>query len=122
MEGLWGGSLAAHAGTCFKLFSHYLALAVFPHPLIADYTGDVFPLSPGFADAPTLLAVLLLAAFAAIAVRVYPSRPLVALGMGWFLTALAPVLQILPKSSGLVLQFTDLRPRSLDLVIQPCLQ
>ena len=96
MEGLWGGSLAAHAGTCFKLFSHYLALAVFPHPLIADYTGDVFPLSPGFADGPTLLAVLLLAAFVAVAVRVYPSRPLVSLGMGWFLAALAPVLQILP--------------------------
>lgn len=96
MEGLWGGSLAAHAGTSFKLFSHYLALAVFPHPLIADYTGDVFPFSPGFADAPTLLAVLLLAAFAAAAVRVYPSRPLVSLGMGWFLTALVPVLQILP--------------------------
>ncbi len=96
MEGLWGGSLAAHAGTCFKLFSHYLALAVFPHPLIADYTGEVFPLSPGFADAPTLLAVLLLAAFAAVAVLVFPSRPLVSLGMGWFLTALAPVLQVLP--------------------------
>ncbi len=96
MEGLWGGSLAAHAGTCFKLFSHYLALAVFPHPLIADYTGDVFPLSPGFADAPTLLAVLLLAAFAVTAVWVYPSRPLVSLGMGWFLAALVPVLQILP--------------------------
>ena len=96
MEGLWGGSLAAHAGTGFKLFSHYLALAVFPHPLIADYSGEVFPLSPGFADAPTLLAVLLLAAFAYVAVRVYPSRPLVSLGMGWFLTALVPVLQILP--------------------------
>ena len=96
MEGLWGGSLAAHAGTCFKLFSHYLALAVFPHPLIADYTGDVFPLSPGFADVPTLLAVVLLAAFIAVAVRVYPSRPLVSLGMGWFLASLVPVLQILP--------------------------
>lgn len=96
MEGLWGGSLAAHAGTSFKLFSHYLALAVFPHPLIADYTGDVFPLSPGFADAPTLLAVLLLAAFVAVAFWLYPSRPLVSLGMGWFLTALAPVLQIVP--------------------------
>ena len=96
MEGLWGRSLAAHAGTSFKLFSHYLALAVFPHPLIADYSGEVFPLSPGFADAPTLLAVLLLAAFAYVAVRVYPSRPLVSLGMGWFLTALVPVLQILP--------------------------
>ena len=96
MEGLWGGSLAAHAGTCFKLFSHYLRLALFPHPLIADYTGDVFALSPGFADASTLLAVLLLAAFVAVAVRIYPSRPLVSLGMGWFLTALVPVLQILP--------------------------
>ena len=96
MEELWGGSLAAHAGTCFKLFSHYLGLALFPHPLIADYTGDVFALSPGFADAPTLLAVLLLAVFAAAAVRVYPVRPLVSLGMGWFLTALVPVLQILP--------------------------
>ena len=96
MEGLWGGSLAAHAGTSFKLFSHYLSLALFPHPLIADYTGDVFALSPGFADAPTLLAVLLLAAFIAVAVRVYPSRPLVSLGMGWFLTALVPVLQIVP--------------------------
>ena len=96
MEGLWGGSLAAHAGTSFKLFSHYLALAVFPHPLIADYTGEVFPLSPGFADAPTLLAVILLAAFVAAAVRIHPSRPLVSLGMGWFLAALVPVLQIVP--------------------------
>ena len=96
MEGLWGGSLAAHAGTSFKLFSHYLRLALFPHPLIADYTGEVFALSPGFADAPTLLSVLLLAAFAAVAVWLYPSRPLVSLGMGWFLVALVPVLQILP--------------------------
>ena len=96
MEGLWGGSLAAHAGTCFKLFSHYVGLAVFTHPLIADYTGEVFPLSPGFADASTLMAVVLLAAFVAVAVWIYPSRPLVSLGMGWFLATLAPVLQIVP--------------------------
>jgi len=96
MEGLWGGSLAAHAGTSFKLFSHYLGLAVFPHPLIADYAGEVFPLSPGFADASTLMAVVLLAAFVAVAVWIYPSRPLVSLGMGWFVATLAPVLQIVP--------------------------
>ncbi len=93
MAGYWGGSLLNQWATSFKLFVHYLRLALFPYPLIADYTG-VFPVSSGLTEPSTLLCLIVSVAYVAAALRLYRDRPLVTLGMGWFLVSLLPVLQI----------------------------
>ena len=93
MAGYWGGSLAAQWATSFKLFVHYLRLALVPYPLLADYTG-VFPISTGFMEPATLVCVLISGAYLGLALWCFRRRPLVTLGMGWFLVPLLPVLQI----------------------------
>ena len=93
MAGYWGGSLAAQWATSFKLFVHYLSLALVPYALLADYTG-VFPISTGFTEPATLVCVLISAAYLGLAVWLFRCRPLVTLGMAWFLVSLLPVLQI----------------------------
>ena len=93
MAGYWGGSLAAQWATSFKLFVHYLSLALVPHRLLADYTS-VFPISTGFTEPATLVCVLISAAYVGLALWLFGRRPLVTLGMGWFLVSLLPVLQI----------------------------
>ncbi len=96
IEGVWGDSWTANWGTSFKLFQHYLLLVVFPYPLRADYLGEVFPVSAGFGEPATLLAVLLAAAYGAAAVWASRRQPAVSFGMLWFALALLPVLQLIP--------------------------
>ncbi len=96
MAGFWGGSPWVHYGTSFKLFLHYARLAVVPYPLIADYTGDVFRLSKGFAEPITLGCIVFLAGYLFVAVRMHTHNPRITVGMLWFFVALLPVLQIVP--------------------------
>ncbi len=96
MTGFWGGGLATNLGTSVKLFAHYLKLVFFPYPLIADYSGSVFPISKGFAESMTLLAVLMLAAYVVFAILGARRSPSVSFAMFWFLIALLPVLQLVP--------------------------
>ena len=96
MTGYWGDDFLVNLGTSLKLFAHYLKLAVWPHPLLADYTGEVFPLSRGFAEVSTLASGLLLVAFLVGIIWMARKKPLIALGMSWFLLTLLPVLQIIP--------------------------
>ena len=96
MEGFWGGELATNVGTSFKLLMHYLKLAVWPHPLIADYTGEVFPISQGFLELSTLLAVATAGGYVTLVGWAYRRSPRLAFALLWFLLALFPVLQIIP--------------------------
>lgn len=96
MIGFWGGGATANYATTLKLFAHYLKLTVWPHPLIADYKGEVFPPATGFADPAVLLCGLLLLAYLGVAFWAISRLPRVAFGMFWFLVALLPVLQIIP--------------------------
>ncbi len=96
MSGFWGGDPGANFGTSLKLFAHYLKLVFWPHPLIADYTGQVFPLSTGLAEPATLLGGVILLGFLLLAIWQSGRRPLVSLGMFWFLLSLLPVLQLIP--------------------------
>lgn len=96
MVGLWGGSLVTHLGTCFKLFVHYLKLVLVPYPLIADYTGEVFPISKGFLEPSTLLAVAVVSGYLILTGWACRRNPRLAFGLLWFLLALLPVLQIVP--------------------------
>ena len=89
----WGGTVATQWATSFKLFVHYLRLALVPYPLLADYIG-VFPISTGFAEPATLFCLVVSIGYAALVLWSYPRWPLVTLGMGWFLVPLLPVLQI----------------------------
>ncbi len=130
MVGSWGGSYLDNLGTSFKLFAHYLKLVFWPHPLIADYKGDVFNLSSGFLEPATLAALLLAIAFLASAAAVSLKRPLLSLGMLWFAAALLPVLHVIPfhelaadhflylpmvgvaMAAGVLMQELALRPRA----------
>lgn len=96
MEGYWGGSWETNLGTSFKLFVHYLKLAVVPYPLIADYKGEVLSLSAGLLEPATLGAVGVVVGYLALALWLFPRQPLMSVGMLWFLTALLPVLQLVP--------------------------
>ena len=96
MIGSWGGTLDAHIGTSFKLFAHYLKLAFFPYPLIADYTGQVLEISHGLLEPVTVAAILLVAAYLGLAIRIHSRNPRLMVGMIWFLVCLLPVLQIVP--------------------------
>jgi Flp pilus assembly protein TadD len=96
MEGYWGGSFAANLGTSFKLFIHYLKMSVFPFPLIADYSGEVFPISTGFLEPATLLAVLLTVGFIAFTCWLALVSPDSSVGLIWFSVTLLPVLQLVP--------------------------
>ncbi len=96
MEGMWGGSWSTNWGTSFKLFVHYLRLALFPHPLVADYLGQVFPVSEGWLEPATLLAVALTAAFLALAAVTFFRVPPLSYGLLWFWISLLPVLQLIP--------------------------
>jgi tetratricopeptide (TPR) repeat protein len=96
MEQYWGGSLETNLGTSFKLFVHYLKLSLVPYPLLADYLGEVFPVSTGFAEAATLLSVLATAAYLGMAVWLFRRSALISAGMIWFLVCLVPVLQLIP--------------------------
>ncbi|GAB4220353.1 MAG: hypothetical protein Kow001_01900 [Acidobacteriota bacterium] len=96
MEQYWGGNLETNLGTSFKLFVHYLKLSLVPYPLLADYLGDVFPVSSGFAEPATLLSVLATVAYVGTAVWMFRRWALISAGMIWFLACLVPVLQLIP--------------------------
>jgi hypothetical protein len=96
MEGYWGGSVWTNLGTSFKLFVHYLKLAIYPSPLIADYLGDVFPVSTGALEPTTVVAIVMTILYLIVAWRVFECNPLLSVGMFWFLVVLLPVLQLLP--------------------------
>ncbi len=96
MEGFWGGSLSTHLGTAFKLFVHYLKLIVFPHPLIADYTGGVFPISTGLMEPATLFAVFVVSTYLGISLWVFRRNAYLSVGLLWLPVTLAPVLQLIP--------------------------
>jgi len=96
MEGLWGGSLSTHLGTSFKLFVHYLKLLVLPHPLIADYTGGVFPVSAGLPAPATLFSVLVVITYLGFSLWVFRKNAYLSVGLLWIPVTLAPVLQLIP--------------------------
>lgn len=94
--GYWGGSLLTNTATSFKLFAHYARLVVWPAPLIADYTGDVFPIPSGLLEPAVLLSIAFAVLYAAAVVYLFPRLPLVSLGLVWFVAALVPILHIIP--------------------------
>jgi len=96
MEGYWGGTVWTNLGTSFKLFGHYLLLSVFPAPLVADYLGDVFPVSTGLLEPVTVGAIILSLLYVLFAWKVFPSNALLSLAMLWFFLLLVPVLHFVP--------------------------
>jgi protein O-mannosyl-transferase len=96
MEGFWGGTVLTNLGTSFKLFFHYVKLLFVPHPLLADYLGEAFPISTGLSEPATLACLLFLVFFLVLSVLLFPRLPLVSVGMLWFAVTIAPVLQLLP--------------------------
>ena len=95
-DGYWGGTLVTNLGTGFKLFAHYLKLVFVPYPLIADYTGDVFPVPVAFWEPAVIFSILLTVFYLSFALLVFRKSPLVSFGMLWFAAALSPVLHFIP--------------------------
>jgi protein O-mannosyl-transferase len=96
MLGFWGGTFATNLGTSFKLFVHYIKLSLFPYPLIADYTGKVFPVSAGFREPATLLALLYFCLYVGFALWFYTRNRRLTFVMFWMLATLLPILQLIP--------------------------
>ena len=94
-SGNWGGSALHNYLTSFKLFGHYLRLAVVPYPLIADYNG-VFPVVQDAADAWAWVGAALALGYLGLVYAASRRRPLAAFGLFWFLVTLLPVIQLLP--------------------------
>lgn len=96
MQGYWGGTFETNLGTSFKLFAHYFSLVFYPHPLLADYSGDVFAVSTGLLEGETLLALSFTLLYIVGAIYLYRRIPVIGLGLLWFFVALLPVLQLIP--------------------------
>jgi tetratricopeptide (TPR) repeat protein len=78
------------------LFVHYTKLALFPYPLVADYLGDVFPISSGLLEPATLFSILVFFLFLVVGIRIFQRNALMSVGMLWFACTLLPVLQVVP--------------------------
>jgi protein O-mannosyl-transferase len=96
MLGYWGGSFATNLGTSFKLFAHYIKLSLFPYPLIADYTGNVFPVSTGLGEPATILALAYFGLYLFFAFYFYRINRKLTFAMLWTLATLLPILQVIP--------------------------
>ena len=94
--GYWGGSFLTNLGTGFKLFTHYLKLVFYPYPLIADYSGKVFPLSLSITEPATVFSILLVIVYLVFAIWIFRKSPLMSFGMLWFAAAISPVLHLIP--------------------------
>ncbi|HEV8132206.1 MAG TPA: tetratricopeptide repeat protein [Acidobacteriota bacterium] len=94
-KGFWGGSALNNYLTSIKLFCHYLWLAIFPYPLVADYRG-IFPVAAGMRDWTVWVGLVLAIAFFYSLYRAMRRRPRMAFGLFWFLVTLLPVIQLLP--------------------------
>ena len=79
-EGYWGGTLLTNLGTGFKLFAHYLKLVFVPYPLIADYTGEAFPVASSIIEPSVVFSFLLIIAYLAFAVWIFRKSPLFCFG------------------------------------------
>jgi hypothetical protein len=95
-SGFHGGDAVRHYATIPRLLVHDLSLLVAPVHLLADYSFEAFPLSHGFTDVRTLVAVAMLLIVGGIAVAERRRAPLVTFGIGWFFVTIAPVSQLVP--------------------------
>ncbi len=69
----------------------FVKLALFPHPLSADY---VFAYPPSFWDASNLLGFAVVAGLVAAGFVVYRHSKAISFGIGWFFITLLPVANL----------------------------
>lgn len=92
-----GGGLGGIRETALCMvpaLGHYLRLAIFPFPLLADYSGMEVPTSvtsSGFVIGAVVVGLALV-----LAELCQRRVPLITLGIGWFLIALLPSLNMIP--------------------------
>jgi tetratricopeptide (TPR) repeat protein len=87
----WGGAYSTQICVAARGLILHVAALLLPIGPRFDY----YPPADGRIDTGVLLAVLALAGILVLAVRCWRSRPLVSVGLLWFLLALAPVSNIL---------------------------
>lgn len=105
--GYWGGSLINSLLSIGRAFVFYIRLIVFPYPLSADYSYDIFPPSTGIlTPATTLPSILLHLGVIASAVFMFIRRKFVVpFAILFFYTSLAPVSQVFPTPERIAERF-----------------
>jgi len=96
--GYWGGSFLNSLLSVGRAFLHYIRLMIFPYPLSADYSGEVFPPSTGLLTPPTtILALLVHLGLLSLAVfLLIRKRFVIPFAILFFYVALIPVSQVFP--------------------------
>lgn len=93
---LFGGTLPAHVATVARMWFHYLGLFVYPHPLLADYSYDAFPVSTALSETTALVALASVVAIAGGLVVLARRFPLCGYGGMWMVVSILPVSHLLP--------------------------
>ncbi len=93
------------ACSVLKIYPTYLRLLVWPWPLTPFYDWTVLPPAVSLADPLALLGLVLLATTVLLAIRAWRSKPLIALGISWWLLGLLPFTQILRLPVGAAERF-----------------
>ncbi len=95
VSGLTAFPLAVRLQNAAVAAVDYLRLTVWPHPLATPYPYDASRLTP----ARVGISVVILAVLTLMAARAWKSRPHLAVGWGWFLVSLLPVIGIVQVGS-----------------------
>jgi len=88
-----------------KIYPTYLRLLVWPWPLTPFYDWTILPPAVSLADFGALLGLLLLAATVALMWILARRRPLVSIGLSWWLLGLLPFAQIVRLPVGAAERF-----------------
>lgn len=99
------------------LWVQYVRLLLFPLDLSADYDPGVLFLSESV-DVPVAAGILVILTLAVLAVRSWKARPLIAVGILWFVVAVSPVSNVFFATGVLLAERTLYLPSlGLSLVV-----
>ncbi len=103
--GLRGLSTPERVFTALTIWPHYLRLMLFPLDLSMDYQPAVLPVARTF-TVDSALGAAILVGLAVLAWRLRGRRPVVGLGLIWFVIAILPVSNLLVRADVLLAERT----------------
>lgn len=114
--GLLAGTWSAQALTMIRAAAKYIQLAFAPSAFLADYSG--FPISRSPLDPRVIVAVIVLAIYAAAIIILRRRASLASFGLLWFAITLLPVSNIIPTMQFLAERFMYLPIVGIAMVAQ----
>ena len=94
--GWWGGSPASNFATVLALQGRYVRHVFTGGPLIGDYHAETIPITSSFADPRAIAGIVFVVVLAAVVVRCWRRRPVIAFGTLWYGVSLAPMSHVIP--------------------------